>query len=193
VSIFASGQCFHFDGAVASIGSSRAALVLNLFTILVVEVDTVSLDGSSALRSSPRDVNDTGLIGNSASRGSRDGTDGHGSNGRWALATLVLNVDHYLVHFFSVEIVEYMAEVAGRSFNLDVIRDGDVSLASIMVEIESVARADSGQGKEAGRCCPADSESVFAKLINFGCNGKAWLSDLTLRVSQWLTPSSLAD
>jgi len=139
VSIFASGQCFHFDGAVASIGSSSTALVLNLSTILVVEVDTVSFDSSSALRSSPRDVNYTGLVGDSASRCGRDGTDGNWSNGRWALATLVLNVDHYLVHFFSVKIVEYMAEVAGRSFNLDVIRDGDVTLASVMVEIESVS------------------------------------------------------
>jgi hypothetical protein len=136
--IFASSQCFHFDGAIASIRSRGAALVLNLLALFVVEVNAVAQDSSSALRSGPRDVDDTGLVGNSAGRCGRDGTNGHWRDGGWALAAFVLNVDHYFMQFFSVKVVEHVAEIASRALDLYVVRDGDFTLAFIMVEIERV-------------------------------------------------------
>lgn len=86
-----------------------------------------------------------------------------------------------------------MTEIAGRAFDLNVIRDGDLTLTFVMVEIECVLRANGCQREEARRCLPAYSEPIFVKLVDLWRNGKTWLRNLTHRIAHWLTPNSLAD
>ena len=85
-----------------------------------------------------------------------------------ASAALVLDGDVHVVEFGSVEVVEDVAEVSGRSLNLRVIVDFDAVLSFIMVEEELVVVANTCKREEAWGRLPANAESVFAVVVNLG-------------------------
>ena len=85
-----------------------------------------------------------------------------------ASAALVLDGDVHVVEFGSVEVVEDVAEVSGRSLNLRVIVDLDAGLSFIMVEEELVIVANTRKREEAWGRLPANAESVFAVVVNLG-------------------------
>jgi len=113
-------------------------------------------------------------------------------NRRLASSALVLNVNVHLVELSSVQVVEDMAEISSRSLHLGVFIKFDRWLSFVVVEEELVIVANSGERKEARRCCPAYSEAIFAVFVDLGLDWRAGLGHHSLIIAHGggvLTPS----
>jgi hypothetical protein len=94
--------------------------------------------------------------------------DGDVRDGRSAPSALILDGDIHVVELGSVQIVEDVTEIGSRSLDLRVIFELDAGLAFVVVEEEFVVVANTSKREKAWGCLPADSEAVFAVVVNLG-------------------------
>ena len=72
------------------------------------------------------------------------------------------------MHIGSVQVVEFVAEISSRSLDLRVIFELNAGFAFVVVEEEFVVVANASKREKAWRCLPADSEAIFAVVVNLG-------------------------